>query len=114
MYENLRSICKNYAASGVQRFLLARAIEDSAQLKLCREMVPVANTLVCRVTASIETVKQRVQARNIGILQREYVARTEYLGTVLDHAQLEDFVVDNEDRQLAEVARQMLVKARWI
>ncbi len=25
MYDNLRSICRNYAAAGVQRFLLARA-----------------------------------------------------------------------------------------
>jgi hypothetical protein len=30
MYENLRSIRRNYAALGVQRFLLARAIEDEA------------------------------------------------------------------------------------
>jgi hypothetical protein len=28
MYHNLRSICRNYTALGVQRFLLARAIED--------------------------------------------------------------------------------------
>src|SRR5271169_5849882 len=35
MYDNLRSVCGNYAALGVQRFLVARAIEDSAQIKLC-------------------------------------------------------------------------------
>jgi hypothetical protein len=114
MYENLRSICKNYAASGVQRFLLARAIEDSTQLKLCREIVPVANTLVCRLTASIDAMKQRVLARDLGIFQRDYVARVENLGVILDRAQLEDFVVANENRPLTEVAYEMLVKARWI
>ena len=33
MYDNLRSICKNYVDLGVQRFLVARAIEDRAQLR---------------------------------------------------------------------------------
>ena len=47
MYENLRSVCKNYAAQGVRRFLLARALEGRAQLELCRGAVPAANTVVC-------------------------------------------------------------------
>src|SRR5216684_3436696 len=61
MYDNLRSICRNYAALGVQRFLVARAIEDGAQLELCRDIVPAANTVVCRLTASIEAMERRVQ-----------------------------------------------------
>src|SRR5258708_33343779 len=44
MYDNLRFISRNYAASGVQRFLVARAIEDNAQLKLCRDIIPATNT----------------------------------------------------------------------
>lgn len=31
-YRNLQSVCKNYASHGVQRLLLARAIEDRAEL----------------------------------------------------------------------------------
>jgi hypothetical protein len=61
MYDNLQSIFRNYAALGVQRFLVARAIEDSAQLKLCLDIIPAANTVVCRLTASIEVMKRRVQ-----------------------------------------------------
>src|SRR5439155_2706922 len=53
MYVNLRSVCKNYAALGVRRFLLARAIEDRGQLERCRHIVPTTNTVVCRLTASI-------------------------------------------------------------
>jgi hypothetical protein len=48
MYDNLRSISRNFGALGVQRFLVARALEDDAQLKLCREILPAANTVVCR------------------------------------------------------------------
>jgi hypothetical protein len=114
MYDNLRSICRNYTSLGVQRFLLARAIEDDAQLRLCREIIPAANTIVCRLAASIETMKLRVQIRESGISQREYVARVAKLNDILDRAQLEDFTVTNEDRTLTEVALEVLVQAGWI
>src|SRR5580693_5313223 len=74
MYENLRSVCRNYAALGVQRFLVARALENSAQLKLCRDIIPAVNTVVCRLTASLEAMERRVQIRDLGISQLEYVA----------------------------------------
>jgi len=114
MYDNLRSICGNFAALGVQRFLLARAIEDEAQLKLCREIIPAANTVVCRLVASIEAMKRRVRMRELGISQREYVARVAKLNAILDRARLEDFAVRNEDRPLTEVAIDVLVQAGWI
>jgi hypothetical protein len=114
MYDNLRSICKNYAALGVRRFLVARAIEDSAQLELCRDIIPAANTVVCRLTASIEAMKRRVTMRDLGILQREYIARVAKLSVILDRARLEDFAVANENRSLTDVALEMLVKAGWI
>jgi hypothetical protein len=114
MYDNLHSICRNYAALGVRRFLVARAIEDAAQLKLCRDMIPAVNTAVCRLTASIETTKRRVEVRDPGIFQPEYVARVEKLNIMLDRAQLEDFSVSNEGRSVTDVAVEMLVKAGWI
>src|ERR1043166_9790170 len=39
MYINLRPLCGNYAALGVHRFLLARSVEDRAQLEMCRDAV---------------------------------------------------------------------------
>jgi len=114
MFENLRSVCKNYAALGVQRFVVARAIEDDAQLKLCRGIIPAANTVVCRLAATIETMRRRVEMRELGICQPEYVARVEELNSILDRAQLEDFTVANENRPLTDVASEMLVKAGWI
>ena len=53
MYDNLRSICKNYAVAGVRRFLLARAIEDRAQLELCRKITSARDTIVCRLMAGV-------------------------------------------------------------
>lgn len=114
MYENLRSVCGNYAARGVRHFLLARAIENEAQLNRCREIIPAANTAVCRLVAGAETMKRRVEMREAGVSQRDYVARVTKLNAILDSAQLEDFAVVNEDRPLTEVALEMLRKAGWI
>src|SRR5882762_8689537 len=75
MYRNLESVCKNYASHGVKRLLLARAMEDRAELELCCGVVSATNTVVCRLTASIETMQQRVKIREFGISQREYAAR---------------------------------------
>ena len=93
---------------------MARAIEDSAQLALCRDIIPAVNTVVCRLAASIETMKRRVQIRKLGIWQREYVTRVAKLNVILDRARLEDSAVTTENRSLTDVRLEMLVKAGWI
>jgi hypothetical protein len=114
MYSNLQSICKNYASIGVKRFLLARAIENRAELELCRGTASASNTVVCRLAASMETMQQRVKMRESGVSQREYVARVAKLNLILDGARLEDFIVTSENRSVTEVAQEMLVRAKWI
>jgi hypothetical protein len=114
MYRNLRTVCNNYASLGVTRFLLARALENRAELELCGDIVSAANTAVCRLTASIETMERRVKMRESGVSQREYLSRVAVLNDILDSARLEDFCVTSENRSLTEVAREMLVRARWI
>jgi len=114
MYRNLQSVCKNYASLGVRRFLLARAMEDRAELEICRGAVSAANTVVCRLTVSIEAMQQRVKMRESGVLQRQYVARVAKLNVILDRSRLEDFTVAGESRSVTEVAHEMLVKAGWI
>jgi hypothetical protein len=114
MYRNLQCVRKNYASLGVRRLLLARAMEDRAELELCRGVVSAKHTLVCRLTAGIKLMQHRVKMRESGVSQRKYVARVAKLNVILDRARLEDFTVTNENRPLTEVAHEMLVKAGWI
>jgi hypothetical protein len=114
MYRNLQCVCKNYAALGVKRLLLARAMEDHAELELCREVVSATNTVVCRLTASIEMMEQRVRMRESGVAQQDYVARVAELNAILDRARLEDFIVNGANRSVTEIAEEMLIKAGWI
>ena len=114
MYQNLRSVCDNYASLGVKRILLARAIEDRAELEQCRSSVSATHTVICRLTAGVEVMRQRVQGRELGVLQRDYAARVAKLNVILDRARLEDFTVTSDNRPPTEIALEMLVKARWI
>ena len=114
MYRNLQSVCENYSSLGVKRLLLARAIEDCAELERCRGIVAASDTAVCRLTASIETMEQRVKQRESGVLRENYVARVAKLNTILERAQLENFTITNENRQLNDVAHELLLKAGWI
>jgi hypothetical protein len=114
MYRNLQSVCENYASAGVTRFLLARAIETQTELDRCRSIVSAANSVVCRITATIETMESRIKLRELGVSKREYVARVAALNAILDRARLEDFTIANENRSLTDVAQEMLAKAGWI
>jgi hypothetical protein len=114
MYRNLQSVCENYASHGVTRLLLARAMENRAELELCCDIVSATNMVVCRLTASIETMQRRVKMRESGVLRPQYVARVGELNVILDRARLEDFSLTSENRSLTEVAHEMLVAAGWI
>ncbi|HTW57780.1 MAG TPA: hypothetical protein VMD99_06615 [Terriglobales bacterium] len=114
MYRNLRCICKNYAALGVRRFLIARAIEDRATLECCRAAVAARNTIVCRLTAKIGTMRQRIKMRESGVFQKQFVARAATLNSILDRARVEDFALTSDDRSVSQIAREMLLKAGWI
>jgi hypothetical protein len=114
MYANLKCICGNYARLGARRFLLVRAVENRAELERCRKAVGADKVIVCRLTASMPALIERVTRRETGILQAEYVARVETLNAILDRAGLEDFTVVNENRPVTEVAREMLARAGWL
>jgi adenylylsulfate kinase len=114
MYRNLQCVCENYAALGVTRLLVARAIEDRAELEFCRSVVSATNTVVCRLTASIEIMEQRVRMRESGMRQQDYLARVGELNAILDRVRLEDFTVNSANRSVTEIAQEMLIKAGWI
>jgi len=114
MYRNLQDVCKNYAALGVRRFLVARAIENRATLECCRSAVSARSMLVCRLTAKIGTMRQRVTIRESGVLQKQFTTRVAKLDSILDRARVEDFTVTTDDRSVTEVAQEVLLKAGWI
>lgn len=113
-YRNLASVWGNYAAAGVNRLLIALAVEDRAVLDRVSEAVPGAEVVVCRLKAPLKTMQQRVREREPGMLQQKLVARAAELEAVLDRTRIEDFAIDNEDGSVPKLANEMLVRARWL
>jgi hypothetical protein len=111
---NLHCVWGNYAALGLTRLLLARAIETRTDLDACRQAVAANRTVICRLRASLETMQRRVRLREPGPFQQNFVARVAELEDMLDRAQLEDFSIANEDGSISDVAREMLMRAGWI
>jgi hypothetical protein len=111
---NLQCVWENYAALGLRRLLLARAIETRTDLAACRQAVGTKRTVICRLRVSLETMQRRVRLREPGPFQQNFVARVAVLEDMLDRAQLEDFSIANEDGSASDVAREMLVRAGWI
>jgi hypothetical protein len=111
---NLECVWVNYRSLGLTRLLLAAAIESRSDLESFCDAVSAAVTVVCRLTASLATMQQRVRMREPGIRQQEFVERVAVLNASLDSARLEDFSVANENRPVTEVAREMLRLAGWL
>lgn len=86
-------------------------MEQRAERERCLGIVAAEDTVVCRLTASVEAMKQPARIRQSWLLQPTYVARVAVLNAILDRAGLEDF---SENRSLSEIAQEMLFKAGWI
>ena len=115
MVRNLAAVWPVYASAGADRLLVAWVVENRSELQRFREAIPGAEPIVCQLTASFETTRQRLRLREPGMFQEEALARSEALATILEHAHAEDFRVDNNgDRPITEVAREVLSRAGWL
>jgi hypothetical protein len=113
-YRNLAAVWENYARAGATRLLLAEAVESVAEVDRIREAIPEAEVIVCRLTAALDTMQERVRAREPGMLQATFVARVAELDVLLVDAGLEDFTVANDGGSVTDVAREMLERAGWL
>jgi hypothetical protein len=48
------------------------------------------------------------------MLRQEFIERVTILNEILDRASLEHFSITTENMPVTDVAREMLVRARWI
>ncbi len=96
MFANLAAVWPLYAAAGAERLVVARVVEDRSELHQYREAVLGPEPVVCRLEASLETMQERLRAREPGMFQAQGVARSAELADILRLALAEDFTVDND------------------
>ena len=110
---NLAALWTNYAALGADRLLIARVIEDRKELDGYRAAVPGAEIVVVRLRASPSTLQKRVRQRGEGRGMLWHLERAVELATLMDAQHVEDVIVETEDRQPAELARETLRRVGW-
>ncbi len=115
MMRNLTAVWNTYATAGISRLLIADAVDSLAAYEEIRRAVPDAGeVIVCRLRASLDTMRQRIRVREPGMLQEKFVTRVAELEASLDATGVEDFSVDNDSGSVTDVAREVLVRAGWL
>ena len=114
-FANLAAVWPNYAAAGVERLIVARVVEHRAELDEYRAAVPGAQPIVCRLTAPLSLMHERLRVRESGMFLDRALERAAELDGILDSSRVEDFVVDNgSGRSVTGVAREVLSLVGWL
>jgi hypothetical protein len=114
LYRNLAAVWRNYTAAGIARAVLAGAIETPGERRRLHAAMPGAALAICRLRARLDTMRARVRLREPGLWQVRYVDRVAELDARLDAGGVADFCVDNDDRSITDVAREILRRAGWM
>ncbi|MBA3249372.1 MAG: AAA family ATPase [Geodermatophilaceae bacterium] len=113
-FDNLAAVWPNYEALGTDYLVVARVVEDPEDRQRYERALPGCDVRVVRVVASPAVRAARVAAREIEQRSRDWhLARSDGLAARLAELDLDDLVVDNDDRDIANVAAEILQRLKW-
>ncbi|HET6701623.1 MAG TPA: hypothetical protein VFH14_07470 [Gemmatimonadaceae bacterium] len=112
--QNLAALWRNYSERGIQRLLIARVIESSADLDEYRAAIPDCEIVVVRLRAQPTTLQERIRGRDHGSGRQWHLERAVVLARQMDDSPVGDHVVETEGRGLGEVAAEVLRRAGWL
>jgi adenylylsulfate kinase len=115
MFENLAAMWPNYRGHGAERLVLGRVLEAPHELDRYRAVIPGAEIIVCRLAVPQSLRERRLRQRMPpGPSLDWHLKRTVELETILEQCGFEDFVVDNGERPVRDVAIDVLVRSDWL
>ena len=105
---NLRAMWPNLLEAGAQRIVMARTLENAAQIESLRSALPDANVTVVRLTASPATIEARLRRRDTGPMLAEHLEESSSFSRHLDGIADFDLVIDTDGRGVEQVAAEIL------
>jgi gluconate kinase len=114
LHQNLACMWNHFAEAGAGRLLLCRVLETRSPLDHIRAAVPGADITVVGLRSPLNVLQARIRSREAGRDPQWYLDTTAYLITKLEQAGVEDHVVDNHGRPVADVATEVLRVTGWL
>jgi chloramphenicol 3-O-phosphotransferase len=112
VYANLASLWSNFADRGADRLLLELILEDRSQLPQLRRTVPGSEVTVVRLRAPLSVIEERVRKREPS--PDAELCGAHWLAAHMDESKIEDYLVENGERPLPDVAAEVLRLADWL
>jgi adenylylsulfate kinase-like enzyme len=109
-YKNLSSIWPNYKKLGIRNLIIPTVIENQEAIRKYKSAVPNSHVTVVRLTAGDSTLHKRLEHREVGDSLKWHKNRAGELREQFERCKLEDFVIDTENKSIAEVAEEVLPK----
>ncbi|MDE3111720.1 MAG: hypothetical protein KGK34_02135 [Chloroflexota bacterium] len=110
---NLAALWTNFHAAGARRLLIASVIEARSELEGIRDAVPGADILVVRLRAAPGTLHARIRHDRHGDIEWD-LHRAVELAEQMDARPVEDMLVETQDRDPTDIAREILRRAGWL
>ncbi|MEO8608129.1 MAG: AAA family ATPase [Chloroflexota bacterium] len=110
---NLTAIWANFYAAGVRRVILARIVESQEDIETFIGAIPNAHPTICLLQAPESTVQQRITEREPGSARDFLLTVTNSIAKQIANLELPGIRVDNNQRPLNEVAREILERVGW-
>ena len=111
--KNLAAVWANFYDAGVRRVILARIIESPEDIQEFGSAIPDAHITVCLLQVSADTVEQRIIEREQGSARTFLLSVTPRIAERIASLDLPGIGVDNGQRPLSEVGREILQRAGW-
>jgi hypothetical protein len=112
-HRNLACMWANFRQAGADRLIFARVLEARSLLRRVAEAVPGAQIIVVRLRAPLAVIHARIRSREASDPAWFLEAAT-HTAEVFEQAQVEDHLVDNEDRPATVVAEEVLHRVGWL
>jgi adenylylsulfate kinase-like enzyme len=110
---NLTAVWANFYGAGVRRLILARIIQSAEDLNQFTAAIPNAQITVCLLQVPEETIRQRLIQREPGTARTFLLTVTTHIAQQIARLDLPGIAVDNGQRPLTEVAREILTLVNW-
>lgn len=112
-HRNLACMWANFRLAGADRLILTRVLETRSLLRRVTKAVPGAQITVVRLRASLAVLHERIRSREASDPSWYLEAATRTV-RAFAQAQVEDHLVDNENRPATEVAEEVLRRVGWL